>query len=417
MGQQGETLTFPNNGVGTFIYTEKIFNSAWVDIYLTLKKESNHEPPTDEFIKLRILSEGFQFSIKLPGKPIEIVEASSDKKNGIEEEKTASYWLSVDRDGYVVKYGKGYIMLQTTCGTMDFSDEKYKEMLEEIKKTFCNAALPLYVMVFTDSEISMQGAMIDCEKTFQFKNYPLAGNKPQLVKDSSKVTMFDLDRGEFTFSDDLPMACRELYNIIKGLDLEFPENPVIKLSDAMHYSINTKGKFLQRILESKKGEFGDPSKVYVRVTMGPDLRTGPGIPYVLEIWPSGCRSPIHNHGSACAIIKVLFGQIQISVYNKATNPATEMEPLLRFDGKPGDITWMDDNWYQAHELRNTSNDFCATIQSYRYEANDGIRWPGFDYIQDGVECEQETFLPTSDATFITMRQTVLKEFEDYLGGK
>ena len=41
-----------------------------------------------------------------------------------------------------------------------------------------------------------------------------------------------------------------------------------------------------------------------------------GIPYVLEFWPPGSRSAVHNHGSVCAIIKVVFGTIQNGTYNK-----------------------------------------------------------------------------------------------------
>ena len=35
-------------------------------------------------------------------------------------------------------------------------------------------------------------------------------------------------------------------------------------------------------LKEKEEQFA-----YLRVTLGPDRRTAPGIPYVLEIWPSG----------------------------------------------------------------------------------------------------------------------------------
>ena len=44
--------------------------------------------------------------------------------------------------------------------------------------------------------------------------------------------------------------------------------------------------------------------------------TTAGIPYVLEFWPPGSRSAVHNHGSVCAIIKVVFGTIQNGTYNK-----------------------------------------------------------------------------------------------------
>ena len=32
----------------------------------------------------------------------------------------------------------------------------------------------------------------------------------------------------------------------------------------------------------------------------------PGIPYVLEIWPIGSRSPIHNHAAVYGVIKVFI---------------------------------------------------------------------------------------------------------------
>ena len=44
-----------------------------------------------------------------------------------------------------------------------------------------------------------------------------------------------------------------------------------------------------------------------------------GIPYVLEFWPPGSRSAVHNHGSVCAIIKVVFGTIQNGTYNKVSS--------------------------------------------------------------------------------------------------
>lgn len=36
---------------------------------------------------------------------------------------------------------------------------------------------------------------------------------------------------------------------------------------------------------------------------------GAGIPFVLEIWPAGHNSPIHNHGNAYGIVRVLHGDI------------------------------------------------------------------------------------------------------------
>ena len=329
-------------------------------------------------------------------------------------------WICApDRDSSLIKYGKGYLMKETTCQIIAFNAKKKGIVRDDVVEEFFSPALPLYLTVFKSIHLTgrVVPPLIEAESPFQFKNRPLAGNLPPLVKDSSTVTLFDLDRGEYTFSDDLPTACQELYNILKGCDLEYPEDPIIKLSDAMRYSIETKGKFLNDIIEHKKGEFGSDDQVYIRVTLGPDTLTGPGIPFVLEIWPRGKRSPIHDHGGSCAVIKVLFGRIQISIYNKATNPACPMNPSLTFDAKHGDFTWIDENWYQSHELRNTTNDFCATIQSYRYRDDDDIQWPGFDYIGKQDSCaDQEIFYPNSDTTFITMRKKVLKEYTDYISG-
>ena len=38
--------------------------------------------------------------------------------------------------------------------------------------------------------------------------------------------------------------------------------------------------------------------------------------------------------------------------------------------------------YQTHQLRNVSDDFCATINCYRYDEDDPIQWNLFDYVND-----------------------------------
>ena len=107
-------------------------------------------------------------------------------------------------------------------------------------------------------------------------------------------------------SASLPGAAKELYENVKNIELNFPNDPVCPLSDAIRYSLDTPGKHLNKIVERKRehGEFTSPDEVYIRVTLGPEQAVGPGIPYVLEIWPKQCKSPIHNHGGTCAVIKV-----------------------------------------------------------------------------------------------------------------
>ena len=398
-------MPFPNNGRGVFIYTKRIPKNGVLEIFLVLKNFANRTKPKEEYLAIRISGQGCSMDVR---DSTNIINDSikPEKHVGLEEDKMASYWISIDRDSFLIKYGKGYLMAETTCMTFPLKDHKENEFV----KNLFNPAKPLYLMVFTSSEA-----------VFQFKTRPLADNLPPLVKDSSTVTLFDLDRGQYTFSDDLPTACQELYNIVKGCELEYPENPAIKLSDAIRYSMTTEKMCLYKILsEKKENEEYFKDHAFIRIALGPDMLTSPGNPFMLELWPSKSTTHIHNHGAACGVIKTLFGRMKISIYNKATDPSPpviEVKPLMTFDIKQGDFTWMDENWYQTHKVENITDDFCATLQSFRYRSDDNIQWPGHDYIQEGDDIESlGVFYPEVDMTFREMRNKVLKEYHDYLCG-
>ena len=66
---------------------------------------------------------------------------------------------------------------------------------------------------------------------------------------------------------------------------------------------------MNKKLIEKAGGFGDSKTSYIRVPMGPNFGNQPGQPYVLEIWPKGHYSPIHNHGNSAALIKLLCGKL------------------------------------------------------------------------------------------------------------
>jgi len=180
-----------------------------------------------------------------------------------------------------------------------------------------------------------------------------------------------------------------------------------RLSDALRYSIETEGAILNKVLKGKP---------YLRITMGRGLGQSPGIPYVLEIWPAGARSPIHNHGAVCAVIKVLYGTIQSGVYNKVTSSVMDKkgkfrpEELSKINLFKNEVTWMSPEWYQTHQLRNISKDYCATVQCYRYDADDDIQWNQFDFVND-ENGEVGNFFPNTDFTFGEMRDKVMAEYE------
>merc|ERR1712176_558712 len=73
----------------------------------------------------------------------------SKKNYGTEENFLTSYWFSYDRDACILKYGKGYRMVETTLLEYDFGKITYnsKEERTALLKTFFNATNKRYVMV------------------------------------------------------------------------------------------------------------------------------------------------------------------------------------------------------------------------------------------------------------------------------
>ena len=131
----------------------------------------------------------------------------------------------------------------------------------------------------------------------------------------------------------------------------------------------------------------------------------------LEIWPKSNYSPMHNHGNANAVIKVLHGSIRVNVYNKHTKDS-KAKPIKIFDLCTDDVTWIDCNWYQTHQLQNVSDDHCATIQCYNYDSGDTTHWPYFDYISANETIAE--FIPNSDFGFHEMRNQVMAEYKKHL---
>ena len=112
-------------------------------------------------------------------------------------------------------------------------------------------------------------------------------------------------------------------------------------------------------------------------------------------------SPIHNHGDAHAVIKVLHGKIK-AYYFTSLYDAMPIGPPARLE--KGDITWIDPENYQVHQLSNESGSLilclisetlpvltcttdrdgsvCCTIQCYSYGAKDTRHYEAFDYINE-----------------------------------
>lgn len=129
----------------------------------------------------------------------------------------------------------------------------------------------------------------------------------------------------------------------------------------------------------------------------------------MEIWPPGHYSPIHDHGKACAVIKVLYGSINCTWFDAIQE---NREPQII--GTPvkiskGDVTWLGEQQYQVHQLRNTYKTVCITLQCYQFEAEDTVHDEFFTWLDDKLK--KEDFSPNSDMAFGQFVRLMKDEWE------
>lgn len=406
------------------------------------------------YVEVEINRETAVFKYRMPGVgQIEkgTVAFITGKNGGLEIDKRVSYWFSFNRNDRILKYGKGYFMEETTLLTQKFPfpksegesdrwkfifrpDESKEIVIKDvdcIKELVALESARLREMRMTSSPLGVNetitsnlwssilsaselAARVDVEKKVSFYPHPLTYNWSPFVLDSSKATLPELANNRFVLSASLPETCQELYANVASPDvaLDWPHS-IPRLSDAINYSISTEGKILYEKLKEKGQDHG---MSYLRVTLGPNRGSSPGVPYVLEIWPANSKSPIHNHGNAYAVIKVLHGAIKVTIYNKTWNSEDKQQELTSFTAKQGDVTWISPNWFQTHKLTNeSSNMYCATIQCYKYGCEEELMWPYFDYL-DGKTVKE--FLPDSDFDYTELREDLLEEYrKDHEGQK
>lgn len=238
---------------------------------------------------------------------------------------------------------------------------------------------------------------------------PVVLAPPPVLVSSERITLETIARNEATVIANLPDACQVLYGNVAGPEIELDTPDFPDFSAAIDYSIITPGCICYEKLKEKATEFGknDPDETYLRITIGPNRGDSPGSPYVLEIWPGKHYSPIHDHGEACAVIKVLHGDIWVELYPELSPKITDYFTEAVFH--KGDVTYLTPEYYQVHKLvnRNPPGNMTATIQCYRYPDDDTVHWEYFDYL-DGDTIKH--FTPNSDWEYIEFRALIRAEW-------
>jgi hypothetical protein len=219
--------------------------------------------------------------------------------------------------------------------------------------------------------------------------------------------------GKYMPKANLSVMSQKLYDCISGKKfvLNTPDFP--DFAKAIEYSIATPGMWCHERLKAKATEFNKDTpnykETYLRITLGENNGESPGIPYVMEIWPVGHYSPVHNHGGSSAVIRVLHGAINVSLFPFLSGD--DLLPFAKADFKKGDVTWISPTLNQIHQLKNLdgNKDTCITIQCYMYESDNVAHYDYFDYLD--TNGDEQKFDPDSDMEFIAFKNTVKKEWQ------
>jgi predicted metal-dependent enzyme (double-stranded beta helix superfamily) len=241
---------------------------------------------------------------------------------------------------------------------------------------------------------------------------PVTNSVPLAVKPVDALTMDDIASGAYMPVANLSLTSQKLYNCISGkkFSLDTPDFP--DFVKAIEYSIVTPGCWCFERLKQKANEFGkpNPQETYLRITLGENNGESPGVPYVMEIWPPEHFSPIHDHGGSSAVIRVLSGSINVTLFPFLG----ASESFAEEEFKKGDVTWISPALNQVHQLRNLSaRDTCITIQCYMYEKSDTTHYDYFDYLDSDNKVQK--FEPDSDMEFLTFKQTMKSEWYKVAG--
>jgi hypothetical protein len=245
---------------------------------------------------------------------------------------------------------------------------------------------------------------------------PITANVPLLVKDTNDLSMTSIASGKYMPKANLSQTSQKLYDCISGKNfvLNTPDFP--DFTNAIEYSLATPGLWCHETIKKKATEFDKDKpnykETYLRITLGENNGESPGIPYVMEIWPVAHFSPIHNHGGSTAIIRVLHGSINVSLFPFLGDDT--VKPFAKADFNVGDITWISPTLNQVHQLTNleANTDTCITIQCYMYESSDTAHYDYFDYL-DGSDTKQQ-FEPDSDMEFIKFKNLMKREWDEKL---
>ena len=330
-------------------------------------------------------------------------------EQGVDVGRKQTYWISINKNLSTIKCGTGYVINALTQleYTAADGDTKFEGMIDNLKTIASSGVNPR-----------------DTKMELVYWKYPVTVDLPPLVVANSEITLANLDTDNKTVVQNLSDECQKLFANVAGSNIQLNTPDFPDFSEAIDYSIRTKGCVCYNMLKSKVSEFSgegapknDANETYLRVTLGTNKGDSPGVPYVMEIWPGGHYSPVHNHSNANAVIKVLHGSLT-TFWFKSLEKEDDV-PYTSAQCKSGDVTWLSDRQFQTHRLfnHNVGNNNepgppCVTVQCYMYNDEDDQHYEYFDYLDD-VTKETKQFEPNSDWDYLEFKQLLFAEYSAY----
>jgi hypothetical protein len=330
-----------------------------------------------------------------------------DKDNsvGLNENKGCYYWISLDSQNQRIICGIGEARMETKTYIYEFTFTNDNE--RKNNKLFLESLVTINISNESIALVPMK-----------LLRDPITSNVPLIIKNTNELNMTHIANNEYLPNANLSLVSQILYNCISGKNFVLNDKNFPEFSQAIEYSIKTEGCWCNTRLKEKASEFSKDKpnilETYLRITLGENNGESTGIPYVMEIWPIGHFSPVHSHGNANAVIRVLNGSINVSLFSYLNN---DIKPFANTNFIKDDITWISSNLNQIHQLKNleTSNATCITIQCYIYNKNDDIHYDYFDYIDNNGDIKQ--YEPDSDMNFIDFYNLMKKEYTEMVAMK
>jgi hypothetical protein len=394
-------IFLPVHGQVTYLFTTPLGSEIPAKFKFTNKKSGK--------IKIEISNQSFNMIIQ-PEKTKPPIQINS--KTGLIPAKNAFYWVSLDSQHQAIKFGIGEARPETVKFAynllMDSTNlEQIDDLLSQNDKVITNEQHESYKKFFESLSIINNISNI---KPLKLLRDPIINPVPLKIKRIDELTMSDVAEYKYLPNAFLTQTNQQLFNCISGKNFVLDDDYFPDFSKAIQHSIVTEGCWCYKKLQEKSTEF-NPDKpnlyeTYLRITLGRNSGESPGIPYVMEIWPSNHYSPIHSHADSNAVIRVLHGSINVTLFPFLG----AIDPFGNADFEKDDITWLSPELNQIHQLRNITSEVCITIQCYMYDSNNTKHYDYFDYIDDNKNIVQ--YEPDSDMNFINFKDIIKNEWNN-----